>query len=81
MIEENIFENESIDYDDVDFSLWQTEDGEWIEIEELHDQEVTEAVYTLKQKLRLLPEHVNSDIWEEYLEVLLEEANHRELFR
>lgn len=81
MIEENIFENESIDYDDVDFSLWQTEDGEWIEIEELDDQEVTEAVYTLKRKLRLLPEHVNSDIWEEYLEVLLEEANHRELFR
>jgi len=80
-MEYNIFENESIDFDDVDFRFWQTEDGEWIEIEELSDQEVQEAVYTLKRKLRLLPEHVNSDIWEEYLDILMEEAEERGLFR
>lgn len=77
-MEFHIFENEAIDYEAVDFALWQTEDGEWVEIESLSDQEIMGAIYTLKRKLRLLPEHVNEDIWEEYLYVLQEEARERE---
>lgn len=79
LFERNIFENESIEAEDIDFQKWLTEDGEWMEIEELTDEEVMGAVYTLKRKLRLLPEHVNCDIWEEYLEVMLEEASSRGL--
>lgn len=77
-MEFHIFENESIDFDAVDFTQWQTEDGEWVDIENLSDQEIMGAIYTLKRKLRLLPEHVNEDIWEEYLYVLQEEARERE---
>lgn len=79
LFERNIFENEPIDFEDIDFQAWLTEDGEWMDIEELTDDEVMGAVYTLKRKLRLLPEHVNSDIWEEYLAVMSEEAAHRGL--
>lgn len=78
-MEMNIFENEPIEIDEVDFNLWLTEDGEWVEIEELTDKQVKEAIYTLKRKLKLLPEHVNVDIWEEYLSVLQEEAYEREI--
>lgn len=78
-MEMNIFENEPIEIDEVDFNIWLTEDGEWIEIEELTDRQVKEAIYTLKRKLKLLPEHVNVDIWEEYLSVFQEEAYEREI--
>lgn len=78
-MEMNIFENEPIEIDEVDFNLWLTEDGEWVEIEELTDKQVKEAIYTLKRKLKLLPEHVNVDIWEKYLSVFQEEAYEREI--
>lgn len=78
-MEMNIFENEPIEMDEVDFNLWLTEDGEWVEIEELTDGQVKEAIYTLKRKLKLLPEHVNEDIWEEYLCVFQDEAYEREI--
>lgn len=75
----SIFENESLEFDGIDFTKWLTEDGELIEIEELADSQVMDAIYTLKRKLRMLPEHVNSDIWEEYSEVLANEAKLRQL--
>ena len=76
-MEFHIFENEPIEIEEVDFNLWLTEDGEWVEIEELADEQVKAAIYTLKRKLKLLPEHVNEDIWEEYLFVFQEEAYER----
>ena len=74
-----IFNNEAIDIEEIDFDVWLTEDGEWIEIEELTNQQLQDAIYTLKRKLKLLPEHVNEDIWEEYLYILQEEAFKREM--
>lgn len=76
-MEIHIFENEAIDIDEVDFSVWLTDDGEWIPIEELNDLQLMDAIYTLKRKLKLLPEHVNEDIWEEYLYLLQEEHVNR----
>lgn len=76
-MEFNIFENEPIEIEEVDFNLWLTEDGEWVDIEELPDEQVKAAIYTLKRKLKLLPEHVNEEIWEEYLFVFQEEAYER----
>lgn len=76
-MELDIFENEPIEIEEVDFNLWLTEDGEWVEIDELDDEQVKAAIYTLKRKLKLLPEHVNEDIWEEYLFVFQEEAYER----
>lgn len=73
----NIFENDPIALDQINFDLWLTEDGEWVEIGELSDQQVEDAIYTLKRKLRLLPEHVNEDIWEEYLYLFQKEAYER----
>ena len=77
-MELQIFENEAIDFNEVNFKLWLTEDGEWMEIEELSDKEIMDAIYTLKRKIKMLPEHVNSDIWEEYLYVLQNEIRDRE---
>ncbi len=74
-----IFNNEAIDIEEIDFNVWLTEDGEWIEIEELTNQQLQDAIYTLKRKLKLLPEHVNEDIWEEYLYILQEESFKREM--
>lgn len=79
MMDIQIFENEPIDIEDIDFNLWLTEDGEWIEIAELTDEQILDSIYTLKRKLKLLPEHVNEDIWEEYLSVFQEEARERKL--
>lgn len=76
-MELDIFENEPIEIEEVDFNLWLTEDGEWVEIDELDDEQVKAAIYTLKRKLKLLPEHVNEDIWEEYLFVFQEQAYER----
>ena len=78
-MEIQIFENDSIDMESVNFDVWLTQDGEWIEIEEMADEEILGAIYTLKRKLKLLPEHVNADIWQEYLYVFQEEANEREI--
>lgn len=78
-MEHSIFENEPLEFDEIDFTKWLTEDGELIEIEELADSQVMDAIYTLKRKLRMLPEHVNSDIWEKYSEVLASEAKLRKL--
>lgn len=78
-MEVQIFENAAIDMEEIDFEQWLTEDGEWMEIEELSDDQVIDAIYTLKRKLKMLPEHVNADIWEEYLYRFQEEAYQRKL--
>lgn len=77
-MEFHIFENTPIDIEEIDFRYWLTEDGEYMEIEEMSTQEIKAAIDTLRRKRKLLPEHVNEDIWEKYLYVFQEERYERE---
>ena len=74
---QDIFENVPLEMEEIDFTMWLTQDGEYEDIEELSDDEVIDIIYTLKRKIKLLPEHVNIDIWETYLDVMLEESKDR----
>lgn len=56
-----------LDYDEVDFTRVMNEDGEWEELEELTEEELTNFICTLERQLKMLPEHENAPIWEEYL--------------
>ena len=61
----NIFEYE-LEYDDIDFDFYYNEDGE---IEVLADMDMTQIrniLSDLERSLKMLPEHYNSEIWQEY---------------
>ncbi|MBE5961985.1 MAG: hypothetical protein E7256_11505 [Lachnospiraceae bacterium] len=64
--------SDCLDYEDVDFSVWFDEDGEGIEIEELEDEEIRNALIMLDRKIKMLPEHENIEIWEEYRRIFKE---------
>ncbi len=72
----NIFVDD-LDYEEIDFTVYYNEDDEPQEIEEMDDVELKNAICALERQLKMLPEHYNADIWEEYKRVMKEELNQR----
>ena len=64
--------SDSINYDEVDFTIWYDEDGEPLEIEELTEEEIKNHLISLDRKIKMLPEHENIEIWEEYRHIFKE---------
>ena len=64
--------SDSINYDEVDFTIWYDEDGEPLEIEELTEEEIKNHLISLDRKIKMLPEHENIEIWEEYRRIFKE---------
>ena len=56
-----------IDLDEVDFTCVMNEDGEWEELEEMSWEDLTNFICALERQIKMLPEHENAPIWEEYL--------------
>ena len=64
--------SDSINYDEVDFTIWYDEDGEPLEIEEMTEEEIKNHLISLDRKIKMLPEHENIEIWEEYRRIFKE---------
>ena len=64
--------SDSINYDEVDFTIWYDEDGEPLEIEELTEEEIKNHLISLDRKIKMIPEHENIEIWEEYRRIFKE---------
>lgn len=65
----DIFDTRPLDLEDVDVTKWWTEDGEEVELEDLEEEELMNLVSNLHRRLKMQPEHYNSEIWEAYVEV------------
>lgn len=72
----NIFVDD-LEFEEMDFSVYYDEDGEPEEIEEMEDEDIKNAICALERQLKMLPEHYNAEIWEEYKRVLKEELANR----
>ncbi|WP_167954800.1 hypothetical protein [Anaerosporobacter faecicola] len=70
----NIF-TDDLDYEDIDFSFFYNEDGEPEEIDEMEEEQLCNIIATLERQIRMLPEHYNIEIWEEYLRVCKDVLN------
>lgn len=68
---------DDLEFDEIDFSVYYNEDGEAEDIEEMDDTELKNQICALERQLKMLPEHYNAEIWEEYKRVLKEELASR----
>ncbi|MDO5519148.1 MAG: hypothetical protein Q4G58_01510 [bacterium] len=74
----NIFVD-SLDYEDIDFTVYYNQDDEPEEIDEMEDEEIKNHIIELERQIKMLPEHYNADIWEEYKRVFKQELKDRAL--
>lgn len=61
----NIFEDDLL-YEDIDFSVYYDEYGEAEEIHEMEETRLKNIISALERQMKLLPEHYNVEIWQEY---------------
>lgn len=72
----NIFVDD-LNYDDMDFNVYYNQDGEPEEIEEMEDNEIKNRIIELDRQIKMLPEHYNVEIWEEYRRIFKQELKKR----
>ena len=61
----NIFED-NLEFDDIDFDIYYDENGEAEWIHEMGETKLKNIISTLERQIKLLPEHYNVEIWQEY---------------
>ena len=64
----NIFEDDLL-FDDIDFNIYYDEDGEQEEIYEMEESRLKNIISALERQTKMLPEHYNIEIWQEYKRV------------
>ncbi|MDO5293900.1 MAG: hypothetical protein Q4F05_14270 [bacterium] len=72
----NIFVDD-LYYEDIDFTVYYNQDDEPEEIEEMEDWEIKNHIIELERQIKMLPEHYNAEIWEEYKRVFKQELSSR----
>ena len=73
----NIF-SDDLEFEDIDFSIYYNDDGEAEEIEELDNTRLSNIISALERQIRMLPEHYNVEIWQEYLRICRVELSSRD---
>lgn len=73
----NIFVDD-LSWDEIDFTVFYNDDGEAEEIEEMEVERLRNIISMLERQIKMLPEHYNVEIWEEYKRRCKEELKKEE---
>lgn len=73
----NIFVDD-LSWDEIDFNVFYNDDGEAEEIEEMEEERLRNIISMLERQIKMLPEHYNVEIWEEYKRRCKEELRKEE---
>lgn len=73
-----IFSNEKLVERDVDFTKWETFNGDYVEISEVGSSYIERSMDALEWYMERYPNHKNYSIWKHYMEAFEEELTLRE---
>lgn len=73
-----IFTNEIINKEDLDYSRWETYNGDYVDITTVSTAYLERSMDMLEQYMKKYPKHTNYPIWQKYVESLEEEYLSRE---
>lgn len=60
---------DDLQFEEVDFRVYYNENGEPEEIDEMEEEQLKNIISNLDRQIKMLPEHYNVEIWEEYRRV------------
>lgn len=73
-----IFTNESVQESMIDFTRWETTNGDYISITDVGSGYIERSMDMLEQFIERYPNHVNQRIWERYRQAFEDEVLSRE---
>lgn len=73
-----IFKNKVLNESDMDFTMWETFNGDYVNISMVSSSYLERSMDLLEQFMDKYPNHVNYGIWMQYVEKLEEELISRE---
>lgn len=73
-----IFTNEALKKEDIDFTQWETFNGDYVKIAEVGASYIERCLDMLAYFMQRYPKHVNYGIWKQYVYVLERELVDRE---
>lgn len=68
-----IFQNAELKADEMDYTQWETVNGDFIKICDMRTEYLERCIETLENYVNNYPHHKNSIIWEKYLDEMEEE--------
>lgn len=75
-----IFTNESLQENRVDYSRWETFNGDYVTITNVGSGYIERSIDMLEQYMQRYPNHVNCPIWQRYIKAFEDEVTKRESF-
>ena len=68
-----IFQDKGLDADEVDYSRWETVNGDSMGMRDMRTEYLERCIETLEYYAQRYPAHENREIWERYLDEMEDE--------
>lgn len=67
--------HDDLNFDEINFKVFYNEDDEPVEIDGMELKELKNIISTLDRELKMMPEHYNAEIWQEYRRIVKEKID------
>lgn len=73
-----IFSNDLIHEGKMDFTKWETANGDYVNIKDVGDAYLERSMDTLERYIEKYPNHANQHVWQRYIQAFENEVTNRE---
>lgn len=74
----DIFSNKQLTTDNMDYTHWQTLNGDYLDVEKARSEYLESWSETLEYYMDRYPSHANYPVWSRYLDAFRDELDERE---